>query len=251
MRAYLYICLTLLLLACSSTKNLNKGPIPVRSDQDIFDALSKRNIDFEWFHGKMSTHVSSTDENVSGSMIVRMKKDSAIWVVVKKLGIEFARVWIDPSEFTVLYRLEGAYEVSPINKINDLFAVAADFQDIQQLMFGNVILPEQSAVTITKDSIYYKVLATVDGLNLLYYINAFTLDLDKMVVVDKMNRSASAQYSDYKQLDTFGRVAYNRVLTFPDEYGGTSRVSFDFSELEINVPKEMKFSIPKSYEKIN
>lgn len=247
---YLSLILAIFLVGCATKKSIHKGPIPVRSNQQLLNALVKRNIDFEWFHGKMSTRISSPDENISGSMVVRMKKDSIIWVAVKKFGIEAARVLVDQNEYTVLYRLEGYYETNPVSKINEIFSVATNFEDAQQLMFGNVILPDSSQVKVTQDSVYYVMDAKVDDLLMKYYIHAYTLELERMTITDKANRQVTAYFSDYREVAGFGKVAFDRRFNFPYESQGQANIELKFSEIEINVPKEIKFSIPSSYERL-
>lgn len=59
------------------------GPVPERSMEEVIAALKNRNIDFQWFSAKASTSLESPDENISGTLHVRMKSDSIIWVAVK------------------------------------------------------------------------------------------------------------------------------------------------------------------------
>lgn len=243
------ILMLLTFMACKTTKRL--APLPERSQEEIIHALKKRNIDFQWFSGKVSTSMESPDENVSGSMTIRMKKDSVLWVAVKKFGWEAARLLVEKDQYTILYRLESAYESGNISQINDIISVTANFEDIQQLMFGNVILPENEEINFRKDSVYYVILTKVDGIILEYFVNGYNLKLEKMNITDKMNRTANAHYSDYRKIDGFGDVAYERTFVFPYSNTANATINMKFSEIEIDVPKEIKFSIPKSYEKIN
>lgn len=243
------ILMLLTFMACKTTKRL--APLPERSQEEIIHALKKRNIDFQWFSGKVSTSMESPDENVSGSMTIRMKKDSVLWVAVKKFGLEAARLLVEKDQYTILYRLESAYESGNISQINDIISVTANFEDIQQLMFGNVILPENEEINFRKDSVYYVILTKVDGIILEYFVNGYNLKLEKMNITDKMNRTANVHYTDYRKIDGFGDVAYERTFVFPYSSTANATINMKFSEIEIDVPKEIKFSIPKSYEKIN
>ena len=245
------ICIILLvtLAACKTTKRL--APLPERTKDEVLSALKSRNIDFEWFSGKMSTALESPDESVSGSMQVRMKKDSILLVTVKKIGIEVARFMADKKEYTILYRWESAYESGPISKINEIVTLSASFEDMQQLMFGNVLLPAENDTQYIKDSIYYKVTTTIDDLLIHYYVNGYNLNLEKMSVTDKMNRTAIVYYSDYRIVGKFGKVPFDRTYNFPYSATETATINMRFSEIEIDVPKEINFSIPAHYEKIN
>ncbi len=243
------ILLLLTLAACSTSKRL--GPLPERTQAEILKALRSRNIDFRWFNGKSSTSLVSPDEQVSGSMHIRMVKDSVLWVAVKKFGIEAARLLADNKQYTILYRLEAAYESGSITQINDIISVKADFRDIQQLMFGNVILPEDNLADLRTDSIYYILHTKVDGIIMEYYVNGYNLQMEKMTITDKMNRTTKALFSDYRDVGGYGSVAFERTFEFPYSSEEKATLNMKFSEIEINVPKEIKFSIPDSYEKIN
>lgn len=238
-----------MLLSCSTTKKLK--PIPERSKEEVLKALNDRNIDFEWFNAKVSTALESPDERVSGSMHIKMKKDSAILIAVKKFGIEAARVFVDKQNYTILYRLESAYESGPIAQIKQLATITAEFEDLQQLMFGNVLLPDQSESTMKKDSIYYVINGRSDGLLLEYYLNGYNLKLAKMKITDKMNRTAIVEYNDYKIVPNHGYLPYNRTFYFPYSDTENASMHIEISSMEINVPTDLKFSIPPKYEKIN
>jgi tRNA A37 threonylcarbamoyltransferase TsaD len=99
--------------------------------------------------------------------------------------------------------------------------------------------------------VYYVIHTKVDGIILEYFVNGHTLQLEKMNITDKMNRTANAIYTDYRKIDGFGDVAYERTFVFPYSNTANATINMKFSEIEIDVPKEIKFSIPKNYEKIN
>ncbi|MGB4958583.1 MAG: DUF4292 domain-containing protein [Saprospiraceae bacterium] len=249
MRFVVFFLVVFMVNGCRTIKKL--PPLPPRSKEEVVQTLLKRNIDFQWFSGKMSTSIESPDENASGSMIVRMKKDSAILVAVKKFGVEFARLFVDKESYTIIYRFDSAYETGPIAQINDIITISADYTDLQELMFGNVVLPDGNDIAFDKDSIYYTLKTQVDDIHLEYFVNGYTLELDKLKITDKMSRVATAIYSDYKVVEGFGKIAYDRTFYFPYSASETATIQMRFSDIEINVPKDLKFSIPDRYEKIN
>lgn len=252
MKNRLILFLPLLILFISGCKTTSRQQrIPETNLDEVLDMLEKRNIPFEWFNGKMNTSLDSPDEQISGTMTLRMKRDSAVWVAVRKFGIEAARVFVDKKSYTILYRLESAYESGNISRISDVFSVSADFKDIQALMAGNTLLPSRETATLRYDSMYYVLDAPVNGLKLSYFIHAFTKSLDKITITDRMNRNAEIHLKDYRLLPGFGYVAHDRTYKFPYNENVYATLQMKFSEIEINVPREIKFSIPENYEKIN
>lgn len=248
MRAAIALTLMMVLAACGTSKKL--GPVPERSDKEVLESLRKRNVDFKYFNGKLGTSLESPDENISGSMQVKMVRDSSIWVAVKKFGIEAARMYADPKGYTVLYRFESAYETGTMSEIGKIIGISADFSDMQQLLFGNVVLPASDAA-VARDSVWYVVTSFADGLALKYYVNGYDLSLHRLEVVDPAGRKASLQYADYRTVDGYGKIAFERTAVFPYSYQGDATLRMNFSEFEINVPRQIKFSIPDNYEKIN
>jgi hypothetical protein len=248
MRPIIFLLIAILLGSCKTTRRL--GPLPERSMEEVIVALKNRNIDFQWFSAKASTSLESPDENISGTLHVRMKSDSIIWVAVKKL-VEVARILAEKEKYTVLYRYVSEYEVWPLRHLKSYVNTDAEFSDIQQLLFGNVIIPEASDSKLSKDSIYYVIETKSGDLFLKYYLNGYNLELSKMEISDMMGRTASVLYSDYRAAGKHDQFSYQRVYRFPNPSGEYSTITMDLSDVEIDIPKEINFSIPSHYERIN
>ena len=222
MRQIIFLFIAIFLGSCKTTKRL--GPVPERSMEEVIAALKNRNIDFQWFSAKASTSLESPDENISGTLHVRMKSDSIIWVAVKKL-VEVARILAEKEKYTVLYRYVSEYEVWPLKHLKSYVNTDAEFSDIQQLLSG--------------------------GLSIKYYLNGYNLELSKMEISDMKGRTASVQYSDYRAVGKHDQFSYQRVYRFPNPSGEYSTITMDLSDVEIDIPKEFIFSIPSHYERIN
>ena len=108
-----FVLIVLFYQSCKSVKTFeNKGTPPKRSLEDVMTQLRKNNLDFVWYDAKIDLDVESTEFGGSGSAFLRMKKDSAIWVVVKKLGIEGGRMLMrEDSAFLMVFLL-----LDPITK---------------------------------------------------------------------------------------------------------------------------------------
>jgi hypothetical protein len=235
-------------MACSSTK---KVVTIDRTPKELIQALSQRNIDFKWVNAKLSTSIDNPDESISGTMQVKMQKDSAILVSVKKFGIEAAKIFVNPQSYTILYKFENAYEIENLDKIKNIFAINAEFHDLQQLLVGNVMIPDSAATSIIKEGDQYILKTQEDNLHLEYSIDGKTLDLTQLKATDAQNRSVIVQYSDYRPYAGKGRIAYQRNITYPYSDSENGTVELTISEIVIDKPSEIKFSIPEHYEKIN
>ncbi|MBK6667791.1 MAG: DUF4292 domain-containing protein [Saprospiraceae bacterium] len=243
----LFFILTVVFISCSAKKIATATK--EKSEAEVLNALTSRNIPFEWFEAKINTDIESPDESMSGSMHLRMKKDSAVLVNVRKFGFEVARFYANVKQYTLLYRLERIYEQGDISRMADIISIKADFNDFQQLIAGNVILPDPGTTTISYDSTAYFIQGKSNDLSLSYHINKSDLRLESMSIIDKMQRKITIDYSDYRQLPGFGPIAYKRSVVYPHNAGSNGRLTLDFTEIIMDKPAELKFSIPDNYEK--
>ena len=249
MRYFLFLSVLFILLSsCKSKKILQ--PTPERSKSEIIQSLLERNIDFMWFNAKMSVYIDSPDEKISGSIHAKMIKDSSILISLKKFGIEAARVFADQKNYTVLYRFEAAYESGSIDQFKKFLTFSTNFEDLQQLFAGNIILPDTSSTTLSKEGNSYIVSSHVDDLFIQYYVDSRKLELSKMLITDNSNRTATIQYEDYRDIPSIGIVAFSRNFTVPINSNENANMELKFSNIEINKPFEIKFSIPSNYERM-
>ncbi len=240
--------LLLVMSGCKTKKVI--APITERSKDEVLKSLLERNIDFRWYEAKMSAYIDSPDEKISGSIHTKMVKDSSMLISLKKFGIEAARVYADKYNYTVLYRFDAAYESGHINDIKKIMSFSVGLEDLQQLLSGNIILPDTAQTTITKVDNQYQVTSSVDGLWMQYFVNIHNLELTKMTITDQSNRKATITFQDYKNVPGVGNVAFTRNFSVPYNSHGDANLELKISSIEINKPFVIKFSIPNNYERL-
>lgn len=249
MRYNLLLLMLLLVMSGCKTKKVI-APITERSKDEVLKSLLERNIDFRWYEAKMSAYIDSPDEKISGSIHTKMVKDSSMLISLKKFGIEAARVYADKYNYTVLYRFDAAYESGHINDIKKIMSFSVGLEDLQQLLSGNIILPDTAQTTITKVDNQYQVTSSVDGLWMQYFVNIHNLELTKMTITDQSNRKATITFQDYKNVPGVGNVAFTRNFSVPYNSHGDANLELKISSIEINKPFVIKFSIPNNYERL-
>lgn len=240
--------LLLVMSGCKTKKVI--APITERINDEVLKSLLERNIDFRWYEAKMSAYIDSPDEKISGSIHTKMVKDSSMLISLKKFGIEAARVYADKYNYTVLYRFDAAYESGHINDIKKIMSFSVGLEDLQQLLSGNIILPDTAQTTITKVDNQYQVTSSVDGLWMQYFVNIHNLELTKMTITDQSNRKATITFQDYKNVPGVGNVAFTRNFSVPYNSHGDANLELKISSIEINKPFVIKFSIPNNYERL-
>lgn len=237
------------LVACTPAKKLTSDN-RIFSKKEIIEALNSHNQDFSWFHGKASVAIRTSFESRDVQMVLRMARDSAVWVLFKKFEVEAARILITPRDYTVLYRLESAFETASLDKISEMAGLPLGFNDIQQWIFGNIIVPEKDPSAISYDPENVRVEFESDSWQLSYDLDSKNLRLKTAVIRDANSRELRFEYKDYKKTKNRQVLAHSRSIYFPEQPGVRGKIHFDFSEMELNTPKELKFVIPSHYREI-
>lgn len=138
----LALFLALILYACHTQRNLQtEKPIRFLSTNKIIDSVMLKRLTFEYFSSKLSVDIESEKLNESFGVSLRIRKDSIIWMDVKKASISVARVAITRDSIKLLVRFgdgEGYYPRS-FNFINDQFETQLDFTMLQDLLIANAM----------------------------------------------------------------------------------------------------------------
>lgn len=243
------ILISLVLLQSFLTKS-EGGPWPDRNKDEIVQALMQRNYAFSWLSGRCRADIQFDGENMSGAMHFRLRKDSVMLVSVRKFGIEAAKVFADTAIYTILYKLEGTYESGSISKLGEQYGLQANLEDLQQLIAGNVLLPDSAGMAVTSDTLYGIVEGSAMNMRATYYLSKENLLLKRMTLRDNMNRTSTLLFDDYRQVEGVGMVAFQRDLEYEGE-NGIARIHINIDEMTYNTPVDVRFSLPGHYEKIN
>lgn len=88
--------LLFVILSCSP-KIIKKGGLVEDENPSLF--LKKAVFAPEWMEGKCQLQMESEGSNLSGQGVIRIRRDSAIWVSLRKLGFEVGRALILKDSF--------------------------------------------------------------------------------------------------------------------------------------------------------
>jgi Domain of unknown function (DUF4292) len=236
--------------SCSTQNGFAKNLIPRNfKKSEIVNAILSHNLSCQWFAGKGDVELNSPDQGISGTFDLRMRYDSVMVISVRKIGVEGARILINPAEFTILYRLEGLYDNQPISAIKNVVQIDLDYTDIQQMCLGNVIIADTAAMIVDVLNAEYRVKAKSDDIDITYVLDGQNLQIKSIQYIDRSNRIVVIGYGDYREVDRKVSFAYERKIAIKDDKG-ISTIDLNFEQIEINIPKIIKFSIPPSYEKL-
>jgi len=247
---FIIVGVLLFLSSCKTKKLETTGPTPVYDDYEIVQALEDRNISWDWLISKAGINIDSPAEKVGGTMYLRMKRDSVIWVMVKKFGVEAVRAQMTPDSFQIVYRLDRSYDEGRIEDLMAHYNLDLAFEDMQQMMFGNVMLPDPEYTTVKQGENEHLVSGASDDLKLTYALDPYQLLLQRILINDRRDRDVNIEYLDYREVDDFGKIPFERNYRLPYSETETASLKLEFKDFDINKPRAIKFSIPSRYERL-
>jgi hypothetical protein len=255
----------LLFFSCRSTKKLqtavNKkdtiitvknlpSPDSLKAGKDLFATLGQKQIDFKTFSAKIKVqYEDSKGKQPDVIAVVRMKKDSVIWVSINAtfLSIEAFRILITKDHVTILNKLAKQVEEHPFSFIEEIAKIPLDFRTLQDLIIGNPVFLGDKVVSykVTENHI---LLSTVGK----YFKNLLTLSssdnsierskLDDLDVT--LNRTGDLTYGDYENKAGFPFSTY-REITVAEKT--KVDIVLNIKQYDFNTELSYPFSIPKNY----
>lgn len=156
---YPVLVLVFIIHSCTSQRHVSADkPSRYLSTNKITDSVMLSKLIPAYFSSKLSVDLESEKMTESFSVNLKIRKDSLIWMDVKKAGISVARAAITKDSIKMIVRFgesEGCYSRS-FNFINEQFDTELDFNMLQDLLIGNPMsFDEKEKFKSPKDSAYY------------------------------------------------------------------------------------------------
>ena len=117
------------MISCTRKVNFT-GPAPIYDKIKLMQALEAHNIAFDWIalEGKMD--FDSRLQGGSGKVLIRMKKDSLLWLQGKKLSIEGVRMKMTPDSTVIRYTIDKKYQAGETSALLNSNGVPITFLDV-------------------------------------------------------------------------------------------------------------------------
>ena len=215
----------------------------IPKEEKVF--FETKEIDFEKLKikSKISIKTAKIDQNIPAS--IHVKKDSVIWISIA-MGIEAARVSINPDSIFLLDRLNRKYYKVSFKELSENFDFDLNFNMIQSLLVGN--LP------IKIDSIdIYKKLADFNSIsqkrNEVEIENRFDLEKSKLFYINATDKKTNTKLNiDYKSFINEDNKLVPTIISLLISGKNEAKIEFEHSKfdfLDRNI--RFPFNIPKGY----
>ncbi|MEJ5993479.1 DUF4292 domain-containing protein [Pedobacter sp. Du54] len=255
---FLLFALVLLAVACKPKKLIVAPPVagsvpdvvaPNKKSENLA-MLKGKDLSFNTLSlkGKANLNVNGNENNVT--MLIRIQKDKKIWVsVTAVVGIEVARAVITPDSLFLRDNLNKTYARKPFSYIYGFTNKQINFKLLQAVFAGNTI-PDLMNVS-----------SALEQENGVWVLSGLTNDLAYRSLFNTLLKVSETSLNDAKAAQAF-KVVYgsytplNSTL-FPsnlkiNSMSGLKKidVEVEFTKIDLNVPLEFPFTVPKSYELI-
>jgi hypothetical protein len=251
----LFVVLTLVLSSgCNTTKKATETTTVDRPlvPADYLKVFARNQVQAEWLNGSARLSFDDGDMSIGGTATIKMQKDRAIWMSVKKFGFEVARAMVTPDSLFIIDRFNKEYAAEPISYIAERFNLPADLTMLQQILLGNpVYLTQYTPKASTEENTLRWSAEDANARNDFWFLLP-NYQLDRMEVQQGGNaRSLAIQLLNYQDAGTNRDFSYLRKIAVNSRETGKADIEIEFTQVELNVPTDFDFSVPPRYERMS
>jgi len=254
MRIFFLFVFVLLVLASACNKKVSDSSTSTgegssatalsgKSSQ-VVKGLEDNTFDTEYLEGSARVQLESEKINIGGNAIIRLHKDKAIWMSVKKFGFEGARALIRPDSFFFINRLNGDYTAEPLSYIETKYQIPARFDLLQEIILGNAVFMTRNLELETVGDTY-----TLTGRDNRYatrhVVDANGFKLMEMSLKElAQDRTVTITNADFRK--AAGRenqpdFAHQRRVNIEAEATGPASLELSYNRLNFSGPLAMPF----------
>lgn len=241
------ICLSI--SSCKSKKVISDSSVDKVTKEEFFDLLDVSTLDFEYFEARGSAKVNTDDFGMGGSFVLRLQKDKIAWMVIKKFGLEVARIKMENDTVTAINRFEKSYWKVPVKELGRSIQMEFEQSELIQLLAGNPLYKKDEFFEYSQETSSVNFTSKYDE-----YIAKHIFDLLEKSIIessysDQTLRNAQIDYTNFEQLNN-NKLAKNRMYktTLPDY--GPSRIELKISSFKIDEEISFPFDLPSHYHKM-
>lgn len=242
---------------CGGGKNMTSGDAAksatkVRPSSFLLKKLADRDLsDVKRINAEAKIFTQGNGQSFSANANLIWIKDSVMWLNIKKFGIEVARVLITPDSIVTLNRLEKTVNIQAFSTLENRYNLPGGFGLLQQTLLASAWVPE--GMQLQSDTIdgKHRLRGNNGQLGADYRLQEGNFLLSQASFLQqKESRLVSLTFENYKKVPEAQWFPYLRHMETESPENGDMRLEIEFSDVEINVPKNYRFEIPAHYERV-
>lgn len=212
-------------------------------------AVDANRIRYQTFNAKVNVDYQGGDgKKYDVNAIVRMYKDSAIWVSVNAvLGIEAMRLLVTKDSVKLLNKIEKTYTGRSVSYLQEVTSLPLDLYTLQDLIIGNPVYLDSNIIRYTDGSGLVNLLSLGQFFKNLLTVN----EGDKTLVRSKLDdanplrsRTADLTYGDYEAKKGAAFPTRRQIVVAEKT---RLDIKLEFKNYGFNDEVSFPFSVPKNY----
>ena len=239
------ILLLLFASSCNPAKRASTANIKSKSANFILKKMDRQAFNPEWLSGRAKVNINYEGQRFSATLNLKMRKDSIIWVNLKKLGLEIGRLKITPDSIHLLDRFNKNYLARGIDELTSTYGLPADFGTLQDVLLGNAYFWNKEELESSVKNNHYE-LNGIDGRkNFSYAIDPISFYLLEQILQDQeRDWTLEANYEGYGATlhPNFSYIRNIKVIE-PQSV----ELTLSFTKVDVDLPQQISFNIPSHY----
>lgn len=237
-----------MLSSCSATRKSGKMAKKEMGTDVLLKQMAAQRYQPEWFSARANVNYEDDSQSFSASASIKMRRDSLLWVSIKKLGFELARVQVTRDSVYVLDRINNEYAVEGMDYLTEAFGLPAGLREAQDFILGNPVFVDSKGLEVETMGPSYHIFGRGLKVDSDYWVEAGSFLTRKMSFKDKESgQLATILLEEYEPASGQQKFSYLRNLELDSQYSGKSRVALKFSKIDTEIPKSIRFEIPDRY----
>jgi Domain of unknown function (DUF4292) len=204
-----------------------------------------KDTDFEKLKikSKISIKTAKIDQTIPAT--IHVKKDSVIWISIA-MGLEAARVSINPDSLFLLDRLNRNYYKVSFKELSTNFDFNINFEMVQSLLIGNLPVKIDSLDTYQMKAEFNSIWQKRNDVDI---ENRFDLEKNKLFFIDATDKKTNTRLNiDYKSFISEDNKLVPTIISLLISGKNKAKIEFEHSKfdfLDRNI--RFPFNIPKGY----
>lgn len=165
---------------------------------------------FVYLDSKLKIQYTSEEDNFQAKVVLRMRKDSLIWISISKTGIEGLRILVRQDSIFMIDRLNKEYKSYSYAALSKQLNFDLNYHLIECVLLGNMPLPQFDSIQLSQENNQWLIKQKEKNIQIHNYLGLQNALLEQLVLRDeKSNSSLQLDYGDYNY--------YGEIL-FPHNY---------------------------------
>jgi hypothetical protein len=251
MKRYIAILLLIALASCKSKAVVAEaGAGKKLAPEKIIENHYSNKKEFTTLYIKANAHYEDAKQSQNVTAEIKIKKDEAILVSIRFLGITMAKALITPTEVKYYEKLNGKYFEGDYSMLSKWLGTDLDFKKVQNLLVGQALddLRKGKYITSIEDT-FYKLSQTDGNTSKDYFFEGgrFALKKEK-ISQQQQDRNLLVFYPGYTD---YNQVALpTSIIIEAAGKNNKTNINIDYTNVTFNEELSFPYSVPDGYERI-